>query len=169
MAPPNSRAERRCAGYHFRQELEACYYQPITDADLLPITSENMGVTNSRREKSECCRMIYEGHILEVSDGFELTIQAHGTDGVPLAVEVNLRDGGELTGVSPVPHTGGAYLLKEGYACYRAGSETIQFGPGHCEHAYVQLRGAEGKLPGPCVYLTGFTPFRHTLMFMLSS
>ncbi|MCP4645442.1 MAG: hypothetical protein GY851_33670 [bacterium] len=159
--------ERRDDGYHFKQELDACYYQPVKDASLLPVTAENAGRLRSRREKTEQCRMVYEGHIRETSDGFEITIEAHGTDGVPLSVEVNLRDGGEVTGVTPAPRTGGAFLLKEGFAEYRMGSDTIRFGPGHCEHAYVQVRGAEGKLSGPSVYLTGFTPFKHTLKFAL--
>lgn len=157
--------ECRDDGYHFRQELEACYYQPITDPSLLPIGAE----LRSKRDRSEECRMVYEGHIRETSNGFEIAISAYGTDGVPLAVEVNLRDGGELNGVSPLPSPGDAYVLKEGFAEYRSGSDIIRFGPGHAEHAYVQVRGAEGKLPGPSVYLTGFTPFKRTLQFMLSS
>lgn len=160
--------ERRDDGYHFRQELEASYYQPISDPDLLPVTAENAGIAQVRRKRSELCRMVYEGHIREISDGFEVAIQAHGADGVPLAVEINLRDGGEVTGVVPAPRVGGAFLLKEGFASYTVGSDTIRFGPGHGEHAYVQVRGAEGKLPGRSVYLTAFTPFQHTLRFTLS-
>ncbi len=32
---------------------------------------------------------------------------------------------------------------------------------------YTQVRGAEGKLPGPSVYLCGYAPFDHTIDFEL--
>ena len=111
------------------------------------------------------CRLDYEGRIRETPQGFEVFIRAHGTDNVPLAVEINLRAGGEIAGVEPAPKTADAFLLKEGFAEYRMGGDVVRFGPGHCEHAYVQVRGAAAKLSGPSVYLTGFTPFQHTLTF----
>ena len=42
------------------------------------------------------------------------------------------------------------------------GADVIRIGPGRCEHSYIQVRGADAKLPGPSIYLTGFTPFNHT-------
>ena len=159
--------ERREDGYHFRQELDGHYYQPLTDAKLLPVGQKAWGRVKWRREKTEHCRLIYEGHIRETSQGFEITIDAQGTDGVPLAVEINLREGGELSGVATDSHVGESLLLKEGFAEYHMGSDGIRFGPGRCEHAYVRVRGAEAKLAGPSVYLTGYTPFQHTLIFQM--
>ena len=159
--------ERREDGYHFRQELDGYYYQPLTDTALLPVDHKAWGRVKWRREKTEHCRLVYEGHIRETSQGFELAIDAQGTDGVPLAVEINLREGGQLSGVATVSHVGQSHLLKEGFAEYRMGSDGIRFGPGRCEHAYVRVRGAEAKLAGPSVYLTGYTPFQHTLTFQM--
>jgi hypothetical protein len=58
-----------------------------------------------------------------------------------------------------------AWLLSAPQAVYRTGADGIRFGPGLCQHRYTQVRMAEPKLPGPSVYLTGFTPFDHTLEF----
>jgi len=162
-----SEFERRGDGYHFRQKLRGVYYQPLKDPKLLPVKNEAWGRVQWRREKSEQCELTYEGHIRETNEGFEITIDARGTNGVPLAIEINLREGGEVSGVVPAPKIGDAFLLQDGFATYRMGPDTIRFGPGHCEHAYVQIRGAATKLPGPSVYLTGYTPFRHTLTFQL--
>ncbi|MEZ5278001.1 MAG: hypothetical protein R3F07_16590 [Opitutaceae bacterium] len=109
--------------------------------------------------------MRYEGLIRETESGFELTVRASGTDGVPLAIEIALRAGGTMKGVEAIDGTPDAFLLKHGWAGYRMDNDLITFGPGRAEHAYVTIRGAEAKPEGPCVYLTGFTPFEHTLVF----
>ena len=157
--------ERRDGVYLFRQELTGRYLQPVTDPELRPVTPETWGRAAARRLTTQVCRLVQEAKLREISGGFEISILARGTDNVPLAVEINLREGGELTGVDPAPKTAGAFLLGGGNAEYRMGGDVIRFGPGHCEHAYVQVRGAEGKMSGPSVYLTGFTPFEHTLVF----
>jgi hypothetical protein len=45
------------------------------------------------------------------------------------------------------------------------GSDTVRFGPGVAGHLLTQLRGAEAKLPGKSVYVTGYTPFDQTVRF----
>ncbi len=70
-----------------------------------------------------------------------------------------------LAGCTAAPRAKDAWLLAAGQAVYRMGDDEIRFGPGAGAHRYTQVRGAEEKLPGPSVYLTGFTPFRHTLEF----
>ncbi len=157
--------EKQEDGYYFRQTLGGRYLQPLADTSLIPVTPDTWGRVVPRREMSELCEMVYEAHLRETSRGMEISISAIGTDNVPLAVEINLRTADNLSGVIPVPNTGDAFLLKEGFAEYKAGNDTIRFGPGKCEHTWTQLRGAEGKLPGPSVYLTGYTPFEHTLVF----
>jgi len=106
--------------------------------------------------------------VTEMKSGFRVRVQATGTAGVPLAVEIAFRDGGRLEGCTPVPGTPGSYVLEGGSGVYRAGKNGIRFGPGSAPHRYVQLRGAEPKLPGQSVYITGFTPFDQTLTFECS-
>ncbi len=157
--------EKRDDGYHFKQQLHGRYLQPITDAGLLPVRPDTWSSLAVKREMSQVCRMVYDAHIRETNRGFEIAIRAEGTPNVPLAIEINLREGGRITGAEPAQDSGDVFLLKQGMAEYTMGTDVIRFGPGTCEHAWVQLRGAEAKLPGPSVYITGYTPFQHTLEF----
>ena len=45
-------------------------------------------------------------------------------------VEVNLREGGRLSGVTPALGVPDAYMLANGYAYYELGSDALRFGPG---------------------------------------
>ena len=57
----------------------------------------------------------------------------------------------------------GAWILEKDLATNRVGCETLRIGPGVAGHLLTQLRGAEEKLPGESVYLTGYTRFDQTL------
>ena len=84
---------------------------------------------------------------------------------MPVAIEISLREGGTLEGCRPAPHAEGAWLLEKDFATYRLGGDVIRFGPGAAPHLLTQLRGAEPKLPGQSVYITGYTPFDQTIHF----
>jgi hypothetical protein len=84
---------------------------------------------------------------------------------VPLAVEISLREGGVLQGCRPAPHVVDGWVLEKDFATYRVGGDTVRFGPGAAGHLLTQLRGAEAKLPGQSVYITGYTPFDSTVRF----
>ena len=101
----------------------------------------------------------------ETPHGFEITVSAKGTDNVPLVIEINLREDGQLTGVMSAGDADICFLPENPFAEYRMGEDVIQFGPGRCEHRWTALRGAEPKLSGPSVYITGYTPFEHTVTF----
>ena len=103
--------------------------------------------------------------VLENKSGFELRLQSSGTPGVPVAVEISLREGGQLQGCRAAPNVADAWVLEKDFATWRVGNDTVRFGPGAAGHLLTQLRGAESKLPGQSVYLTGYTPFDHTLRF----
>lgn len=159
--------EKRGDGFYFKQELTGMYFQPITDPSLLPVHNDKWADLKMKRKTTEICRLVYEARIREIEQGFEVFISAEGTGNVPLAIEINLREGGGLAGVTAAPNSDQAFLLKDGFAEYRMGGDAIRFGPGKCEHAWVELRGAQAKLPGPSVYLNGYTPFQHTLTFQM--
>lgn len=155
--------ERTADGFRCTQDLEGPYFQPL-DRIVPP---EKWAELREERRQTEVGRMHYEGFIRETESGFEITIRASGTNGVPIAIEIALREGGEISGVEAIEGKTDVLLLKEGQAEYAMGSDRIRFGPGRAEHAYVAVRGAEAKPEGPCIYLTGFTPWEHTLVFAM--
>lgn len=150
-------------GYRMSQALEGPYYQPLDPPER--VTVENHAALRARRRQSEVQKMEYEATVTETGRGVALRIRALGTAGVPLAVEVVLREDAELRGVEAAPAGGKSFLLKNGFAEVRAGNSGFRFGPGLGRHAYTQVRGAEPKPPGQSVYLCGFTPFDHTVEF----
>lgn len=154
-------AEKRGPAYVFRQALQAPYYQPISQR----VTPETWGPTRSQRRQSEVCQLEQSAEVVERPNGVSVRCRAEGTAGVPLSVEICLREGGQLEGCRALRATPGSYVLPTGTATYRAGANQIRFGPGDAPHEYVQLRGAEPKLPGTSVYITGFTPFDRTIVF----
>ena len=101
--------------------------------------------------------------VKERKNGFTLRFRASGTNDVPVAVEINPRDGGSIDGVTKL--TADASLLESGQATFRRGGNAIRVGPGAAPHRYVAIRGAAPKLPGHSVYITGVTPFDRTLEF----
>lgn len=151
--------------YVMTQSLEGPYFQPFDPPRK--IAAGEWTRTRPERRRSEICRLTQSAAVRETKNGFQVRIRAAGTDGVPVAVEIGLREGGQLQGCRPVDGVADAWILAEGAAVYRYGSDVIRFGPGAAPHTYTQVRGALPKLPGPCVYLTGYTPFDRTIDFEL--
>ena len=145
----------------FYQDLEGPYYQPFSNAEQLPVKQNEYGAKRRLRDVSEVCTLHYEGRLRETKRGLALTIRATGTEGVPLAIEINVRAGSVLNGTESLDNE--RHLLRDGTAEIRAGENTILLGPGFAEHRYVQIRGAEEKLSGPSIYLTAYTPLETTL------
>jgi len=112
--------------------------------------------------------------ILEEVDGrAELTFQVGGPDNVMVTIELCFKEGGQLSGVASSDDQAENYFLEEGKGKYRYGQDTIEFGPGTLANRYIgRLEGERysthrGTLrtDGMHVYLTGLTPFEHTLTF----
>jgi hypothetical protein len=156
-------AEKRGNSYRLTQTLTADYSQPLEPPRR--ITGEEYYTTRNSRRRTEICKLEQSAIVTENRNGFTVRIQAHGTADVPLAVEVNLREGGNLDGAMKHPRVANAWLLPSGSAAYRVGRDSIRIGPGAGPHSYVEVRGAEPKLSGPSIYITGYTPFDHTLTF----
>ena len=153
-------ATKRASAYEFRQSLEAPYYQPVAEK----ITARTWDESRRRRRQSEVCRLEQSADVTEVTNGFRLHLRADGTRGVPVAIELSFRDGGRLDGCRPIPDMPGTFVLEQGRGAYRAGRHEIRFGPGEAPHRYTQLRGAEPRLPGLSVYITGYTPFDRSIL-----
>ncbi|MGD0772655.1 MAG: hypothetical protein ABSC05_07510 [Candidatus Solibacter sp.] len=151
------------AKYVFRQSLSAPYYQPLVPPRK--VDYRNWGALRAQRRQTQVCKLEQMATVTEQPRGFELRLQSGGTPGVPLAVEISLREGGKLEGCRPAPHVADGWILERDFATYRVGGDTLRFGPGAAGHLLTQLRGAEPKLPGQSVYLTGYTPFDQTLRF----
>jgi hypothetical protein len=153
----------REGAFEMTQALEGPYYQPLDPPRK--VGTEEWEETRKRRKQTEVCRMRYAAEVAEFQNGFRVRMRAEGTDDVPVAIEIALREGGTIEGCETAPRVNDGYLLAQGEATYRRGGDTLRFGPGRKEHTYTQVRGAHEKWPGPCVYLTGYTPFDHTLEF----
>jgi hypothetical protein len=145
--------EKQNGRYILRQRLEAGYYQPLDPPRR--VTSANWTELRAKRKQTETCVLNQSAELTQVPAGYRLRIRGGGTDHVPVSIEINLREGGKLEGCDEI--------LARGYATYSTPDGALRFGPGIGQHRWTQLRGALPKLPGRSVYLTGFTPFDHTL------
>ncbi|NDU98602.1 hypothetical protein [Spirosoma terrae] len=143
------------------QSLEGPYYQTYPP-ETIAVDGDWEKMPRSNRKQSEIQRLQTRITIHEAERGIEAIIQITGTDGVPVAVELIFRPGGSFTGVSKHPTRDNAYLLS-GSGSYTVQNDTITFGPGLQQHKGVLLRGALAPMDAPTVYLTGFTPFEHTI------
>lgn len=152
---------RTGASYVLRQTLEGPYYQPLVPAQK--VDAKNWGTLRQRRRKTQICRLEQVATITERDWGFHLRLESKGTAGVPLAIEVCLREGGKLEGCRPAPGASGSWILEKDFATYTAVGGQWRLGPGAAPHLWTQLRGAEPRLPGTSLYITGFTPFDHSL------
>jgi len=149
-------------GIELTQDLEGPYYQPFPP-EALPDERALTEMKEDDREETEVQHLEQTALIRREGDGFVLELAITGTEGVPMAVEMGFRKEGALSGVDAVEGTDDPYLLGEGRGEYECGGRRITFGPGRAEHRWVQLRGAEPKLDLKSVYLTGYTPFEHTI------
>ncbi len=144
------------------KSLEGPYFQPIADDKIDPDGDWDK-MPRSSRQQSEVQKLETIVRIKEDGKGLQIDVAITGTDGVPVAFELIFRAGGTFAGVTRLPKKNNAYLLAGETGTYTVGADTLHFGPGNVAHKGVQLRGALPAMDAPTVYLTGFTPFRHTL------
>jgi hypothetical protein len=156
------RLEVEANRYVLTQSQTGPYYQPLPPEARHPDGAWDPA-DRARRRQTEVQHLVSRLVVRESGGAFEIDVDLAGTDHVPLAIELGFRRGGVLAGVEPLPGTPDSFLLREGTGEYRAGGETIRFGPGRAEHTWTDLRGALPKLDALSVYVTGFTPFRATL------
>jgi hypothetical protein len=135
------------------------YFQPLPE-NQKPNYEIPFDEDRKRRRQSERQSLQAQITVTEKNGIFELDFELEGTENVPLAIEFAFRKGGKLTGVQTLAEPG-TFLFKNNLAKYSFENETIEFGPGLAEHEWTTIRGALPKPAGDCVYITGFTPFKH--------
>lgn len=160
-----TRFERKPGAYVLTQELSGPYYQPFDPPRRVDMTFDE---TREQRRQTEISRLTQRATVVEKADRFEVTLEAMGTAEVPVVVEINLREGGTLTNTTPAKEVTDGQYWPSGEAVFSLGKNKLHIGPGMHEHRWIVVRGAEPKLPGPSLYLTGYTPFKHTLIFRWS-
>jgi len=156
-------AEKREGSYHFEEVKEGGYYQPLDPPRT--ITPRTWYPTVRERRRTQVCRLNQEAIVTERKNGLEVRFRMSGTADVPMAVEISFREGGKREGCVPSPAGAGAYILASGYGVYRVGKTGIRFGPGAKAHGWTELRRVEPRMQGVSVYLTGLTPFEHSVTF----
>jgi hypothetical protein len=138
------------------------YYQPYPE-DKRRGDGDWHQMARKERAMSELQTMHYRVEISETNGKVAIDIEIDGTPYVPVSLEMSFRPGGELTGVTADKNLDDSYFLENGTGQYRHGKNSITFGPGVAEHKWAEIRGMLPKQHGKSVYLTGYTPFRHTL------
>jgi hypothetical protein len=164
-----------------RQTLRAAYYQPLpaalrrADGDY-PLTNDGrfyskMDFPQRPKDVKELTTEIAVRERDSEPGTFTLAFDVSGTDGIAVVIELCFRPGGTLEGVEPHTQDAAAFYSKSGPARYTVGQDTIEFGPGAFATTRVNLTGGESytwrngqlRAEGLRVYLSGVTPFRHTL------
>jgi len=141
--------------------LEGVYYQPYP-ADKIPGDGDWSKMPKSNRTQSEIQRLNTVITIKETNNGLEVDIDISGTDHVPVSLELVFRPGGVFSGLEEVTPNQ-TYVLKGNEGKYSVENQSISFGPGKAEHRRYNLRGGLPAFNAPSAYITGTTPFKHSL------
>jgi hypothetical protein len=167
--------------YVLHKKLEVPYYQPLPknlrkkdgDYKLSPSIDDRFWnkMDFANRPVSNVKTLETTVTLTENNGEVTLDFAVAGLHNVPVTIELCFEANGNLTGVSP--GTDGNYLLEAGMGRYEYQGDSIEFGPGSAAHKYlVNLEGERysthfGSLrtPGTHVFITGLTPFRHSLTF----
>jgi hypothetical protein len=145
-----------------KNALEGPYYQPYPPDKIDP-QGDLSKMPRTMRPKSEVQNLSYVVGISEHEEGINIDFEIKGTEGVPVTLELIFRLGGKLKGVNSVMGKPNSYLFADKEGSYSVGEDTIKFSPGIALHKGINLRGALPSVEAPTVYLTGISPFKHTL------
>lgn len=178
--------------YVLRETKEAYYYQPMSEPNRNPKGDYQLSPSMDGRfwsklefskRKADTKTLNTEIAIEKSAEGgYNLDINVSGNPGVFVTLDFCFRNGGKLEGAVPAPPGRGYdegkstdsdndYFFKDPYVKYTYGHDEILVGPGRKEHEYI--RGLEGEMyryvngsnkgEGLHVYITGVTPFKHTI------
>jgi hypothetical protein len=167
--------------YLLSQRIEAPYYQPMptkfkrADGDYTHSQSTDSRFWNkmdfANRPQSNI-RTLENSIIIEQKNGInELTFKSKGTDGVHVTIEFCFKEGGTFSDLIKMDGSNDNYTLPSGSGVYQFGNDNIKIGGGIFQHN--KLKSLDGEMytshfgtlrtEGLHVYLTGITPFEHTI------
>lgn len=165
--------------YILKETKEADYYQPLAeefrkaDGDYKLSESPDGRFWNKMdfdsRTKSNVKKQVTVIEITEENGTLNLDFKVDGPPNVEVTIEMCFKEGSNITGATLDEKKN--YFLKSGFGALSVGTDTIQFGPGKCEHLNIENLDSEeytyhqGSLRtnGEHVYITGFTPFYHKM------
>lgn len=165
--------------YILTETKEADYYQPLapeflkSDGDYKLSPSQDGRFWNKMdfdsRTKSNVKKQVTVIEITENNGTLNLDFKVDGPPNVEVTIEMCFKEGSEITGA--IKDDKNNYFLNSGLGKLAMGADTIEFGPGKSEHQNVNNLDSEDityhqgnlRTDGIHVYLTGFTPFRHTM------
>jgi hypothetical protein len=167
--------------YVLHKKLSVPYYQPLPkdkrnkngDYKLSPSIDDRFWNKMDFQNRPVSNVKILETTITftENNGAVDLGFDVKGMKDVPVTIELCFKEGGSLN--LTTTDEKGNYFLESGYGEYRSGNDIISFGPGASAHK--QINDLEGEMysthfgtlrtEGVHVYITGKTPFNHTLKF----
>jgi hypothetical protein len=167
--------------YVLYQKQEAPYYQPLPpdkrnkegDYALKPSTDKRFWskMDFDQRPVSNVKTLETTITLTNQNGVIKLDFDINGTTGVAVTIEMCFESGGQLSGVTSVDME--TNFLDQELGFYSNKGDSISFGPGNKgQRTLTNLEGERYsthfgtlKTDGMHVYLTGKTPFRHTLQF----
>jgi hypothetical protein len=165
--------------YILKETKEADYYQPLAeefrkaDGDYKLSPSPDGRFWNKMefdsRTKSNVKQQITVIEITENNGALNLDFKVDGPPNVAVTIEMCFKEGSNISGATVDEKNN--YFLNSGLGELSLGADTFQFGPGKVEHRNINNLDSEqyayhqGSLrtDGVHVYITGYTPFRHTM------
>ncbi|WP_304197861.1 hypothetical protein [Flavobacterium alvei] len=165
--------------YILTETKEADYYQPLApeflkaDGDYKLSPSQDGRFWNKMdfdsRTKSNVKKQITVIEITENKGTLNMDFKVDGPPNVEVTIEMCFKEGSEITGA--IMDDKNNFFLNSGLGKLSMGADTIEFGLGKVEHQNVNNLDSEDityhqgnlRTDGIHVYLTGFTPFRHTM------
>ncbi|PXY42174.1 hypothetical protein DMB65_02765 [Flavobacterium cheongpyeongense] len=166
--------------YIFKETKQAEYYQPLAAEFRKPDGNYKLSESPDGRfwNKMDFDSRIRSNvktqttviEITESKGSLSFDFKVDGPPNVEVTIEMCFREGSTISGA--VMDDKKNYFLQSGLGLLTAGADTVQFGPGKCEHLNVENLDSEeymyhqGSLrtAGEHVYITGYTPFRHKMV-----
>lgn len=173
--------KRQGNSYVLQKKLQIPYYQPLPlnkrnkqgDYKLSPSVDDRFWnkMDFANRPQSNIKTLDTTIIMTEKNGEVELAFSVNGQSKVPVTIELCFNEGGQFTGLTT--DSKGNAILAGDMAVYEVEGEQLHFGPGSFTNAVPENLEGERysthfgtlKTSGTRVYLTGVTPFKHTLFF----